>query len=143
MALPLWGDPVGQAIAIGATDPAEADRLWACFKRADAADDAYMRRIICKHRFPNVSKAEFLPEAFETIADDTIDNRTSDEKDRDAVNGWMRIQGHLGSLAGHERHTIVSVMRRRVEPVKSGQLTTVGQAFVAAIRVLDREVNKR
>ncbi|WP_312529954.1 hypothetical protein [Paracoccus sp. (in: a-proteobacteria)] len=139
----IWGEPAGQAIAIGSVDKAEADRLWAAFKKVDMADDAYMRRIIGKHRFPNVSKAEFLPESFETNPDDVPDNRTADEKDRDAVNGWMRMQGLLGCLAGHERHSIASIMRRRVDPVKGGQLTTAGLAFVAAIRMLDERMNKR
>lgn len=140
---PMWGEPAGQAIGLGARDKDEAARLWSCFHKADLADETYMRRIIGKHRFPNVAKVEFLPESFETRPDDRPDTRTADEKDRDAVNAWMRLQGFLGRLNASERHAIASVMRRRVDPVKGNALTTAGQAFVCALRTLDHEMNKR
>lgn len=133
---PGHGDPAGQALDMGASDSDERDNLWGVFKRLDAADEAYSRRYVGIRRFPNVAKVEFLPERFETSADDPLDTRTADEKDRDAVNVWMRWQGLLGRLPAADRSVIDAVMRRRIEPVRSGVLTAAGRGFVEAMKNL-------
>lgn len=133
---PGFGDPAGVALDLGVADRDERNALWDLFKRLDAADDAYIRRYVGVRRFPNVAKVEFLPERFETSADDPLDTRSADEKDRDAVNGWMRWQGLLGRMSAADHTAIVTVMRRRVEPVAGASLTTAGWAFVAAMKNL-------
>ncbi len=143
MLLDLFGDPAGQAISIGARNEDEARKLWDVFKRYDQADDVYFRRIIGRSRFPNVAKLEMLPEPVETRDDDRPDDRTPDQRDRDASNGWMRWQGFLGHLAAHERAAITDASRRRGGDLqRSGVLTTAGAAFVAAMRTL-KEIEGR
>lgn len=137
------GEEPGQAISIGATCKDEARKLWDIFKRYDGADALYFRRIIGRSRFPNVAKLEMLPERMETRADDRPDDRSEEQKDRDAVNGWMRWQGLLGCMAAHERYAISSAARGTGSALhKGGKLTTAGQAFVAAMRIL-REVEEQ
>lgn len=131
-----FGDPAGMALHIGATDEAERNDLWDTFKRIDAAEDAYARRYIGIRRFPNVGKVEFLPERFETSADDALDTRTDAEKDRDAVSGWMRWQGYLGHLHAAHHQAILAAMRRRVELTTDGKLRGAGTLFVEGMRRL-------
>lgn len=142
----LWdmiSEEPGQAISIGATCKDEARKLWDIFKRYDGADALYFRRIIGRSRFPNVAKLEMLPERMETRDDDRPDDRSEEQKDRDAVKGWMRWQGLLGHMAAHERYAISSAARGTGSALhKGGKLTTAGQAFVAAMRIL-REVEER
>lgn len=140
---PMFGEPAGIAIRIGTEDKDEASKLWSLFKAADAADEAYARRFVGIRRFPNVGKLEYLPETFETRADDKPDHRTQDEKDRDAVNAWMRWQGHFGCLERDQHTVIVDAMRHRARLTHAGQLTRTGSAFIAAMRALDMVTQKR
>lgn len=134
---PMLCEPAGQAVALGASDADEARELYAVFCRFDRADETYMRRIIGRARFQAVSKLEILPEQFETRADDVIDPRSADEKDRDAVNTWMRWQGLLGRLSAREHTLIVGVSRHTAGPVhRDGALTPLGADFIAAMRAL-------
>lgn len=139
----MASEQAGLAIHLGARDEDERGKLWAIFTRLDASDETYFRRIIGRPRFPNVAKLECLPETFETRPDDRPDARSDDDKDRDAVNGWMRWQGKLGCLAWHEAHLITRAARQTCpELVRGGRLTTTGAAFVAAMRIL-RMVDER
>lgn len=139
----MIGEPSGQAITIGARDSAEASKLWDLFKRFDMADEVYFRRIIGRARFPNVARLEMLPERLETRDDDRPDHRDEDQKDRDASNNWARWHGLLGFLAAHERSAIIGASRRTTGDLhKGGKLTTAGQTFIAAMRIL-REVEER
>lgn len=143
MLIEMHGEHAGQAISIGARDKDEAGKLWAEYRRLDGADETYFRRIIGKPRFPNVAKLEMMPEIFEARADDRPDHRDEDQKDRDAVNAWMRWQGFLGRLASYERAAIMAAIRQTSEQLhKGGALTTAGQSFVAAMRVLRSEVER-
>lgn len=137
MLIDMYGEPAGQAIAVGARNGDEARKLWALFKRFDAADDTYFRRIIGRSRFPNVARLEMMPERMETRDDDRPDDRSEDQKDRDASNNWTRWQGLIGHLATHERSAVISASRHLSGDLqKSGTLTTSGQTFIAAMRVL-------
>lgn len=140
----MLADPAGQAILLGARDADEAARLWDVFARYDAADETYFRRIIGRHRFANVARLDMLPERFETRADDRPDIRSEDERDRDAVNGWMRWQGALQSLGAHEASLIIRASRQTCGAlVICGQISATGRAFVAAMRALRGVVERR
>lgn len=132
----MWGDLAGRAIALAGGERA-AD-LWDTFKALDAADETYFRRIIGRTRFAAVAKMEYLPDAFETRADEHPRRYlTEDEKDRAAVRNWMRWQGFLGTLSAIEHSAIVSAMRQRVMLSHAGELTGAGQAFINALVRLD------
>lgn len=136
VAADMWGDLAGRAIAIHGG--AEAPDLWGTFKALDAAAEAYFRRIIGRHRFPCAARLEYLPEAFETRPDEHPRRcLTEDEKDRAALNTWMRWQGYLGHLSSAEHSAIVSAMRQRVMLSHAGRLTGAGAAFVSALTRLD------
>lgn len=139
----MLSDPAGQAIHLGARDADEAARLWDVFARYDAADETYFRRIIGRHRFANVARLDMLPERFETRADDRPDIRSEDERDRDAVNGWMGWQGALQSLGAHDASLIIRASRQTCGAlVIGGEVSTTGSAFVAAMRALRQVVDR-
>lgn len=132
----MAGDPAGQAIILRYDDPDTRKRLWDVFKRYDGAHAAYHRRIIGRPRFPNVAKIEFMPERFETSADDDIDTRTPDEKDRDAVNGWRAWMSITYKLTVHQRMALMDGLWLRGPFLREGSLTTVGREFAEAVFVL-------
>lgn len=139
---PMLCEEAGRAIDLGAKDPEEAMKLWGVFKRYDQAEHIYYTRIIGNSRFPNVSKMEYLPEVFETSADDVIDTRTFEQKVNDTQNAWQKWNGYLGHMKGHERQSIIRASWRMDELHKGGDLTVTGIAFVAALRVLMEVVDK-
>lgn len=134
----------GLAITIGAKDDNERSRLWDVWRGLDGAEATYFRRILGKSRHAKTAKIEMQPpEALETRPDDRPDLRDEDQKDRDAVNGWMRWKGFLGHLATHERVSISQALQHKSGLVKDGKLSVSGVTFLAAMRELARVVEGR
>jgi len=132
----------GRAIHLGSRDEREVKRLWGVFVALDAAEEAYFRRIIGRRRHAAVAKLEMMPDRMEVRSDDRPDYRTTEEKDRDAVNAWMRWRGFLGHLRGDEQTAIHDALLHRRDLTAGHALTTSGQAFVAAMRVLANVVER-
>lgn len=129
----MLGDPCGEAIHLGVKPAVEARRVWDVFKRMDAADDAFCRRIIGKRRFPAVSKMEFMPERLETGPNEPLDVRTEDEKiaaARDAHRNWTAL---FDKLYPWQRMAIESAASGREVLQRHGSLTAAGRSFVAAM----------
>lgn len=135
-AWPILGDPAGLAISIASRDDEEAAKLWVVFCDYDAAHAAYHRRIIGKSRSPNVSRMEFLPERFETREDETVDTRSDDEKDRDAVNGWRRWSDMVSKLPKRERIVLRAGLWLLADLTHGAKCTLIGRQFVNALRDL-------
>ena len=129
----MLGDPCGEAIHLGVKPAVEACRVWDVFKRMDAADDAFCRRIIGKRRFPAVSKMEFMPERLETGPNEPLDVRTEDEKIAAAWDAHRNWSGLFDKLYPWQRHAIESAARGREVLQRHGALTTAGRSFVAAM----------
>lgn len=133
----ILGDPAGRAIAIGAANDRDKDRMWKTFMRLDAAVAGYHHRILQQNRFAKCGKVEYLPERFATAPEDApSDPRDDATKDRDAINAWSRWRGFVGSLGSHEQTAIWNAVWLRVELSRGGNLTTAGEAFVRAMRLL-------
>lgn len=141
MGMTLMGDPAGQAISIGATDEDEASRLWAVFAQMDGVFERYHRRILQCSRHAKCGKVEFLPERFETSADDSTDTRTRDEIDRDTVFAWMRWHGAIACLPSADQAAIWDGVYLRAALHRGGALTGAGSAFVLALRGLRKAVD--
>lgn len=137
MDAPMLGEQAGRAICIGATDEAEAERLWETFKIMDAAAETYARRILGRSRFPAVAKMEYLPERFETRADDRIDIRTPEEKDASAKKEWLRWCDLSANLQPPLHAALHMSLRHKVQLHQGRGLTGAGRLFLAAIRHID------
>lgn len=139
----MFGDLAGQAILIGSRNQSEADRLWDVFTKLDSADAAYHSRILGRGRHAKCGKVEFMPDRFEARPDESSDYRTEEEKDRQAVNNWMRWHGHVGHLHSHERTAVWNGVYLRCDLQRGGRLTTAGTAFVIAMRTLSDVYERR
>lgn len=133
----MLGDPCGEAIHLGVKSATDARLVWDVFKRMDAADDAFCRRILGKRRFPAVSKMEFMPERLETGPNDLgPDPRTEDEKIAAAHDAHRNWSGLFDRLYPWQRHAIEAAARGRETLQKHGALTVAGRSFVAAMKRL-------
>ena len=137
MDAPMLGEQAGRAICIGATDEAEAERLWETFKIMDAAAETYARRILGRSRFPAVAKMEYLPERFETRADDRIDIRTPEEKDIRAKKEWLQWCDLSSNLQPPLHAALHMSLRHKVQLHQGRGLTGAGRLFLVAIRRID------
>ena len=137
MDAPMLGEQAGRAICIGATDEAEAERLWETFKIMDAAAETYARRILGRSRFPAVAKMEYLPERFETRADDRIGIRTPEEKDARAKKEWLRWCDLSSNLQPPLHAALHMSLRQKIQLHQGRGLTGAGRLFLAAIRRID------
>lgn len=131
---PDYGHPA--LIAIRKIGGRDADRLREAFIELDLAEHRFFALVLNMSRFANVAKLEFLPEIFEARADDSFDLRPHDEKVAAAKKRWYFWLKRMKVLTGHEHTLIDDALRRYAGFVRDGSVTTSGQAFVAAMRVL-------
>ena len=120
----------------------DAEKLLSLWQRIDRDHAAYMSLIVGRKRFPNVAKMEYLPEALEARPDDTPDPRSLDERIADAKLSRKRWVMVFKQLGGHERVLIDDGLWGVREYVRGGKITTSGQAFVAAVRVIHGMVER-
>lgn len=97
---PEAGSPIGMVLMRLCRDGAEVSRLWTVWQGWCSAERVYRSRYIGQTGDPKGASLPVLPEPLQTDQNHTVDTRTGDERDRDAVNGWMRWQGYLGHLSG-------------------------------------------
>lgn len=79
--------------------PKEAPRLWRVWQAWCQSELNYLTRIIGTTGQPKGASIAAIPDKIETDTGHTVDLRTADERDRDAVRAYMRWRGYLGHLA--------------------------------------------
>ena len=142
MRLPAYGEPAGQAImAIHGGD--DARKLWDAYTRLTASEAAYAKRYLGLRLHAKTAKIEMMRERVETRPDDKPDHRSDDDKDRDAVNGWMRWRGYVMHLSAADQTAIFDVAYGRVYPMDGGSITAHGKLFVAALERFAKVVEKK
>jgi hypothetical protein len=114
----------------------DTDRLRDTFEAFDRSQDRFYRLVLNMSRFPNVAKLEFLPETFEARADDVVDHRTPEEKVASAKKAYGYWLKRYERLQDHERILIDQGLQRYEGYMRDGKPTTIGMAFIAALRVL-------
>ena len=136
--------PIGVMLNIGCPDTDEIQRIWAVWHGLTSAQAAYSRRYLGINQHAQGANLQAVPEPWEVRPDQQTDTRTPDEKDRDAVNVWMRWEGHLGCLVQSDR-VMISRAARGVVPdlVSGGRLTRAGGAMLAAFGRLADVVERR
>ncbi|WP_136685684.1 hypothetical protein [Falsirhodobacter xinxiangensis] len=121
----------------------EVSRLWDTWQGWGAAERAYRLRYLGQAETPASSAIAMLPEPMQTDEGHTIDTRSPDERDRDAVNNWMRWRGSLGFLSSHEQ-SLLQAARREVGPTLwDAGPTSHGREVLNALRRLADIAEKR
>jgi hypothetical protein len=133
---PMLCFDAGRAIDAGARNRDEARAMWRTYSEFDQAHRASVFHATGKHREPNVSRMEFMPERFEVRHDQPPpDMRSEEERHAAAMAKWADCQHKLGQLSGWQRYAITSAFYEVSQLFDRG-LTVHGQSFVAAVRAL-------
>ena len=115
----------------------EAARLWDVFSRWSRAEATYRARYLGQVEQPAGAALQMVPDRIETDPSATVDARTADELDRDAVNAWMRWQGFLGHMSADMQSRLHSARRGDGRPLWLDQApTTAGLVALEALRHL-------
>lgn len=126
-----------------ACKPADIAPLWDVFSRWCRAEAVYRARYVGQREQPASAALTMVPETMETDPSLTVDVRSQDERDRDAVSGWMRWQGFFGHLPAQHR-TVLHNARRQDGPVLwSGAATEAGLLALEALRGLAEAEGRR
>jgi len=143
---PVYSEPAGQAIMAlqtGRDAQQRGVRLWDTFVGFTTAEDRYARRYLGLRLHAKTAKLEMMPERVETRPDDTPDLRSDAEKDRDAVNNWMRWRGFIGHLPSQKQQAIFNIVYGRSLAMEGGEVTSCGRQFVDALSELANVVERR
>lgn len=129
------GSQIGLVMKSKCSD-AECTRLWRTFKAWCAAEDQYRRRYIGQSEHPKGAAIAMVPDRMETDSGHTVDLRDSETRDRDAINGWMKWQGHLGHLSREHHRAMVDARLERVDLWRDRKPTRRGLVALEALRKL-------
>lgn len=122
---------------------AKISPLWQTFQSWCAAEATYRRRYIGQSEHPKAPAMAMTRDPVETDASHSVDLRDSDQKDRDAVNNWMRWQGYLGHLSSADQTALHDARLERVELWKDQKATARGVAALTALGRLHQVVSGR
>jgi hypothetical protein len=82
--------------------PGDTPRLWQIWQAWCQAELTYSRRIIGLTGSPKGATMQYVADKMQTDTGHTVDLRTAEERDQDAVKAWMRWRGYLGHLSADE-----------------------------------------
>lgn len=121
----------------------QCSAAWSVWQAFCAAERNYRTRILGITGDPQNSAITILPEKLQADDGHTIDTRTADERDRDAVNAWMRWRGYVGCLTSTDASLLFLAERdqgrdlwRHREPTPRGLQTL--SALIALCDAVER-----
>lgn len=110
LSAPLWGCGVGVRIATADLHPDEVADLWRAVQHIRSTWAAYNRAIGAPNRHAQCLRILAPVDAI-TSSDAKTDDRSPDERDRDAISAYMRLQGWLDYVSREDRSaTLASVV---------------------------------
>ena len=110
--------------------------LWATFEVWCAAEANYRRRYLGQSETAKGAAIGYVPDRMETDKSHSVDLRTSDERDRDAVNTWMRWKGYLGHLSALHCSALHQARLGQGDLWKDSVPTRAGLLALVALRAL-------
>lgn len=117
--------------------PIDVPRLWTVWQAWCTAERTYSMRINSQTGSPKGSSFAAIPERIETDTGHTVDTRTPDQRDADAIRGWMIWRGYLGQLDAHETTALHHARREDGPPIWADCRPTVhGQVALDALKRL-------
>lgn len=136
------GEPAGQAI-YAAHSGDKAKRLWDAYAGYTAAEAVYAKTYLGMRLHAKTAKVEYMIETFEARADDRPDDRTEEERARDATNNWMRWRGHIMHLSRPMQKAIMDAAYGQGDLLRDTKLTAKGRRFVEAVEALADVVERK
>lgn len=136
LACPQMGHPLGVVMLV-VCDKSDVARLWSVFYGFCQAERTYRMRYLGQSGSPKGATIQMAHERFETEQSHTVDVRSNEEKDRDAVNNWMRWRGYIGHLRS-EMASLLYAAERGDGPVlvRGPQPTDSGRETLKALMAL-------
>ncbi len=134
----MLGEGAGQALYL-LCKPDHAKRLWDHYTALTAAEARY-HRSLGKSIHAKTAKIEAMREVFEVSAESTVDLRSEEDRDRDAVRRWMHWQGNIMRIHGHLQAAIYNAYRQHATLVDAGVATKAGREFVEAMIEMDKRI---
>lgn len=116
--------------------------LWQTFQAWCMAEATYRHRYLGRAETPQGPALKFMREVMEADQSATVDLRDSEQKDRDAVNNWMRWQGYLGHLTRDHQIAMHDARLERVELWCDCRPTKRGAISLAALAKLHEVVGR-
>ena len=133
---PILGHEIGYVIHSECGDD-QAKRLWDTWQAYCMAERTYRMRILGTTGEPKGASIQMQSEPMQSDQSMRVDVRTDDEKDRQAVTGYMRWQGHLGSMASLYTSALRQAERGNGKPLwQDGAATSAGVIALAALQGL-------
>lgn len=114
----------------------DAKRMWGHYVALTTSETRY-HRSLGKSLHPKGAKLEMMQERFETRADDVVDLRTEEERDRDAARSWDKWLGVIRQIGIGHASAIQSASRSFATLTLDGAPTSAGLRFAGAMRALD------
>jgi hypothetical protein len=135
---PWLGCDLGRVMDAEVGNPDERVRLWGVWQSWCIAERRYRLRYLGATESARGAAFVMLPEVVETAEHHTVDVRTGEERDRDAVAAWMRWQGWIGMLPLTDDRTRLHQARREDGPAlwRDREATDAGRATLRALMVL-------
>ncbi len=131
----MAGTDAGRAMVLG-MDEDMARKSWTAFQGYSGAQERYHRRVLGRTMHPDSPRAEVGPEPFEVDAETEYDERSEDEKDRDACDEWQHWCDLMRGMSIECRADIEGVVRGWAKCCRQGEITPRGYAFLCAMRML-------
>lgn len=107
----VWaGDDLGLVLMRTCRSEDRIRELWTVWQGFTSAARVYRSRVLSCGGVANAA-LPMLPEQMQTDVSHSVDIRSSDERDRDAVLGWLRWTKRLGEMAPFDRMTLIDMER--------------------------------
>lgn len=119
---------------------AECQRLWQTFRAWCAAEDQYRRRYLGQCEHAKGAAIAMVPDRLETDTSHSVDLRDPEQRDRDAVQTWMRWQGNLGKLSRQHMAALHDARLERVVLWRDCEPTARGLVALDALKALHKIV---
>ena len=116
--------------------------LWAVVQGFAAAERTYRLRYLGQSGTAKGASISMVRERMETDQSHSVDLRSQEERDRDAVNNWMRWRGYLGHLSAAEQTLLHDLDENREGALWDGGPTAKGLATLDAVRRLKKVVDR-
>lgn len=137
VANPMAGSAIGMVIMREVRDKYECARLWSTWQGLCASFRTYRQRIIGQTGDPQGAAALSPPDKMQADVSHSVDLRSPDERDADAIASYRRWQSLLSQIGQTPSKRLIDAERDAGRPLWANQMPTRdGRAALAALTTL-------